>query len=440
MRPLLKIYVAMGAASMLLTSHLAFATPGPEQPATTAETLPPPKAGLSAEDHYQRGHDAISAGDNVWALEEFRKSCAMNHAKSCYNVGTLKQADGDAKAETLEEVEQIAKAYWKACVLGFQKGCVAEARFYSTDRYGRQDLAKAEAMFSKACFEGETTGCEDLAELHYQGRAANSNLDLAATLFKKGCDEGGNALNCFNYGLMREKGQGAPKSSAAALEYYRLGCRKGAEPACISLAIVYANQGESIAAKKLFGQSCDRGTLQACANLGELLRNSAPNHPDNSVAADIFRKACTKGDGQSCRALGQMAQDGSKAAGPKSAGIRFFEKGCELQYARSCYNAGFSYWSGYHAPKDPRLGLKWYAKGCDLNSASNCAGASLAALSFDKGDPDGGEVVARQWFDRAYALDPDNQLVAALKDWYDRDAPNAVSPPMPSAADEKLSN
>ena len=360
------------------------------------DIYPPAKAEFSAEEYYQRGHDALSANDKARALDEFRAACQMDNAKSCFNVGLLTETLHPAKSGDIDAIEQIFKPYVKACMLGFQRACATEAQLYLSEKYGLKNLPKAEAMLSKACFEGEFSGCENLAELHYQGVAAVPSLDLAATLFKKSCDAEGRALSCFNYGLMREKGQGSPKNTAMALEYYRLGCRKGADVACINLAIHYADRKETIIAKGLFRQSCDRGALVACANLGELLRNSNHDHPDNAVAVDIFRKACDKNDGKSCRALGQMAQDGIKVAGTMSGAIRYFEKGCQIQYAQSCYNAGLTHWIGYHVPKNPQTALSWFAKGCALKSASSCAGASLAVLAFKKGDPRGGEAIARQ--------------------------------------------
>ena len=62
--------------------------------------------------------------------------------------------------------------------------------------------------------------------------------------------------------------------------------------------------------------------------------------------------------------------------------------------------------------------------------------ASLAALAFKKGDPRGGDAVARQWFEAAYRLDPDNDLVSSLKAWYDRDANKPNAPPKLSPSGE----
>lgn len=377
-------------------------------------------AALTAEELYQRGHDTLSANYKDLALDEFKKSCAMAHAKSCFNVGILSETLYPGIAERSEEVDALAGYYAKSCSLGFQRGCVALAQFYRSDRYGLQDLPRAIKLFSDACDANEITGCEDLAEIHYRGEGINPDFDRAAQLFKRGCDADGRALSCFNYGLMREKGRGVPRDGAIALEYYRLGCRKGSDPSCINLAFDYVSREETYMAKGLFRQSCLRGAVEACVNLGELLRQTEVGHPDNVEAVGLFRKACEEGHGKSCRSLGQMAQDGVKAVGPKTAGIGYFKKGCELRFAPSCYNAGLSHWIGFHAPESRRWALFWFAKGCALKSATSCAGASLATQSpKKKRDRPLIDVAARRWFEEGYAIDPQDGVVQALKDWYD---------------------
>lgn len=381
---------------------------------------PPDRTDPDAEELYQRGHDALTANNTELALSEFRQSCEINNAKSCFNVAALIEMKHPQMTADSDGIKTVIEFYAKACLLGFQRACVTEAQYYRSIDYGALDLAKAEDMLSTACDEGEISGCEDLAEMHYQGIATSPDINLAATLFKRGCDSGGRAISCFNYGLMREKGQGIRKGRADAIEYYRLGCRKGSDAACINLAFDYANRAERPIAMALFRKSCDNGVLLACTNLGEMLRDG--DLASQASAAEIFRKACDKGNGHGCRSLGQMAQAGNDAAGPKSHAIRYFNKGCDSGDAGSCFNSGLAYWTGHHAHKSAKRAFASFSKGCGLRSAPSCAGASLAVLGMKTKDADSRRDLAHKWFESAYALDPRNSVVAALKEWYDQGA------------------
>ena len=389
-----------------------------EQQPIPVPFAPPDRTGPDAEELYQRGHDALSANNAKLALSEFRWSCAINNAKSCFNVAALIEMKHPKIAAKSNDMKRVIHSYAKACSLGFQRACVAEARYYRSNDYGVQDLAKAEFMLSKACDEGEIPGCEDLAEMHYQGITTSPDINLAAALFKRGCDSGGRALSCFNYGLMRQKGQGIRIDHADAIEYYRLGCRKGSDAACINLAFDYANRAERTIAMGLFRKSCDNGVLLACTNLGEMLRDG--DLASQASAAEIFRNACDKDSGDACRSLGQMAQGGNDAAGPKSHAIRYFNKGCDIGDTGSCFNSGLAYLIGLHTHKSPKRAFASFAKGCGLRSAPSCAGASLAVLDMKKNDAGSRRDLARKWFAAAYALDPENDFVAALKEWYDQ--------------------
>lgn len=42
-----------------------------------------------AEAAYQKGHDALTAGKKMIAIEQFKFACERLDAKSCFNVGLL---------------------------------------------------------------------------------------------------------------------------------------------------------------------------------------------------------------------------------------------------------------------------------------------------------------------------------------------------------------
>lgn len=378
-------------------------------------------AEVDAEERYQRGHDALIGGDKEQAIGEFIQSCEGGNAKSCFNVGALHEEKiaGDPRNDANHN---IAITYMgRACKSGFQRACVAEANYYRLAKYGMQDIQRSIIQLTKACELNESTGCEALAELYLSGSGVPVNVARAAKLFKQSCDAGGRGLSCFNYGLLRSNGQGVAADLQDAIRYYRLGCRRGSDDACTNLAIYYLRSDASLPelgiGAGLLRNTCKNGGLAACSNMGALLREGKITDASNSEAAGFFRKACDGGYGAGCRSLGNMAEEGIKVAGPKRAALKYYVKGCILEYASSCYNVGLVYWTGFHAPKRVRASLAWFGKGCKMGSASSCAGASLAALSLNKGDPNGGEEMAKRWFDEAKRIDPDNGLVKSLEEW-----------------------
>ncbi len=377
-----------------------------------------------AEELYQRGHDALNSGDNVVATKAFTLSCDAGNYKSCHNVALLMERRLSGQPKDSPDFKYVLSYFNRSCAGGFKRACVSAAHYYRSSKYGVQDSARTMALLTSACDAGETSGCEDIAEILYLGDGVAVDLARAATLFKKGCDADGRALSCFNYGLMRSKGQGVAIDKDLAFEYYSLGCRKGSNEACINLAVDYSEHGtvpgDKNIARGLLQQSCTKGAMTACVNLGQLIRDGKPTAAENIKAAELFRKACDSGYGKACRSLGNMAQDGIKAAGTMRQGIKYYIKGCNLNYADSCYNVGLVYWTGYRVAKSPRTSLSWHGKGCNLGSASSCVGAALAALSLKKSDPLGGKDIAKRWFNQAKTIDPENSLVKSMGDWLDK--------------------
>jgi uncharacterized protein len=391
---------------------------------------------------YQKGHDALTAGRRMLAIEQFEFACERLDAKSCFNVGLLVEAQSReplsssrAGIPDRSTVGRITSAFRESCYLGFKRGCAALVQYYRSPYYNMQNLPAAIEFATAACDAGEISGCEDLAEMHYRGEGMPVSLTRAAVIFKDGCDAGGRALSCFNYALMNEKGQGLAINAEVAVEYYRIGCRRGSDLACINLAMDYRRSALGTAdreiASGLMEKSCKNGEMLACSNLAVMTEESDPSPMGKIRAASLYRQACDGGDGGACRGLGNLASDGVKEAGTRRDATKFFVKGCQLQSGRSCYNAGLMYYIGFRTPNRPRTALAWFSKGCNLGSPPSCAGAALAAFTMKPGDPDGGKEVAIKWLDHARYHYPEDGLVKALDGWLTNGANPSETPHLP---------
>jgi uncharacterized protein len=417
-------------STVVLAQDVIPILPAPELPSVPATINPvDPKV---TEEQYQRGHDALIAGYKEQAIGEFIESCDGGNLKSCFNVGLLHEEKIKGDPSNDPNFKTAIAYMVRACFAGFQRACIAEASNYRTPKYGVLDVARSVALLTKACDAGEIAGCEDLAEIHHSGSGIPVDVARAAALFKQSCDAGGRANSCFNYGLLRSKGHGEAASLEEAIQYYRLGCRKGSNDACTNLAAHYLRPDASLPelgiGAGLLRHSCANGGLIACSNMGQVHREGKVSDASNAEAVSFFRKACDGGYGSGCRSLGNMTEEGIKEAGPKRAALKHYIRGCNLKYAESCYNVGLVYWLGFRAPKRIRTSIAWYGKGCEMGSASSCAGASIAALSLKECDPAGGKAAARPWFDRARVTNPENGLVKSLEAWRSKVDENEPSP------------
>lgn len=380
---------------------------------------------------YDRGHDAMIAGEKVIALAAFDRSCAMGNAKSCYNVGLLSEELFKADSDKARRKAALS-GFDRACAGGFQRGCVAAAGYYRSALSGVQDLPRALDTLRRACDVGEADGCGDLAEMLYQGQGTAPDLAAARRYYRLGCERGGRALNCFNIGLMTLKGIGGPPDRLAGFDYYHRACRLGSEKACTNLAFEYAqndwNPEDLSIGKGLFKMACDKGEMIACKNLGYLAERADQGAAGKKQAAVYYRQACEGGEGEGCRSLGILASDGVRVAGHKREATGLYVRGCNMGSARSCYNAGFMYLIGYHTPTQTRTALDWFAKGCNGGDPVSCGGAALAALWLGEDTVGGGIDNAGRWLLYGRSLDPANAFLGTVTDYLTK---RTAPPPLP---------
>jgi len=424
--------------------------PQPDEQRSVAVAGPTPRPDIAkqlaeAELAYEMGHDALAAKREQLAMQLFSLACEQGDPRSCHNVGVLAEeemrAANDPSRPRATTISAIVSAYSDACELGFQRACAMLVPYLRSAEYGMQDTGKAIAMARTACEAGENFACAELAEMYYRGEGMAPDLSAAARLFRSLCEAQWQADHCFNYGLMLEQGHAKDSQGDLPIRYYRLGCRRGSDAACINLAINYATNAlpENLEiAAGLFEQACDHGARVACTNLAALTYDHRLVPDFETQAAILYRSACQAGDGKACRGLGNLALGGVREAGPHGDAIALFVKGCELGSGISCYNAGLMYFIGHHVRSDLKLSERWFAKGCALESASACAGAALVTYSPDGATPVSGTGMSRRWLELARSFDPADPLVVSIDEWLNMGAP-ADQRPLPPLSPPFLS-
>ena len=103
---------------------------------------------------------------------------------------------------------------------------------------------------------------KDLTELgdeaYYKG-----DYQKAAQLLQKACD-GGNALGCYNLGVLYAKGQGVRQDYQKAAQLYQKACDGGNAVGCYNLGVLYKNSQSFSTAKQYYGKACDLGLQLGC--------------------------------------------------------------------------------------------------------------------------------------------------------------------------------
>ena len=68
------------------------------------------------------------------------------------------------------------------------------------EAYDKSDYQKAAQLYQKACDEGNALGCYNLGVLYHNGKGVNQDYQKAAQFYQKACD-GGGAKGCSSLGF-----------------------------------------------------------------------------------------------------------------------------------------------------------------------------------------------------------------------------------------------
>src|SRR5262249_39381886 len=123
---------------------------------------------------------------------------ACGDGPRCVEAGT--------RAVAAKQLDEADRAFARACELGDMKGCAARGNLY-VDYPGREDYAKAAALFDKACTGHQADSCSVLATLYREGRGVTADPAKALALYESSC-LGGSGRGCADLGVAYEKGAG----------------------------------------------------------------------------------------------------------------------------------------------------------------------------------------------------------------------------------------
>jgi len=135
------------------------------------------------------------------------------------------------------------------------------------------------------------------------GQGVPADPRKAEVFYRKACDENrGDADGCVGLGTLALSGAAGKVDPAAAIAFFRLGCKLGEPYGCMHLALelvngtnVKKNPDEAVA---LYVEACDGGIPAACTHGATVLDTMGLAQR----ATHLYRRGCDAGDKPGCDA------------------------------------------------------------------------------------------------------------------------------------------
>jgi TPR repeat protein len=308
------------------------------------------------------------AKDPAAAAALFEKACAAREPFGCH-----------ARGETLDAADPVAAATWysRACNEDHGRACAAMARLVREGRAGYGDgeegLQAAAQLFELACAKGDALSCVDFAALLHDGRGVAADRPRALKMVLEACDAG-NAAACQYAGIFVFNGAGGAPDPARARALLQKGCDGGRPGACQDLAtLLHGDPATRAQALPLFGRACRAGAQPACVSEAVMLIQGEGVPVDAVRGMDLLRASCDAKHAYACTQLGIALVSGYKGVLRDAIGAaQAFDRGCGLQDPLSCGGAGVLLYDGAAGKADPVKALPLLEAGCRAESPWAC--------------------------------------------------------------------
>jgi TPR repeat protein len=215
--------------------------------------------------------------------------------------------------------------------------------------------------------------------------------------------EGGVAVAQFNLALAYSNGEGAPKDTVKAIEWYYKAAEQGDSTAQNNLGLIYSNgEGvpkDAIKAVAWFQKSAAQGLAIAQYNLGVQYEHGEGVPNDNVKAVEWYRKAAEQGNANAQNNLGSMYTWGKGVLKDDVMAFEWYQKAAAQGLDIAQCNLGSAYGNGAGVPKDAIKAVEWYRKAAEqgfANAQNNLGYAYANGEGVSKDD-----VKAFKWYLKA---------------------------------------
>ena len=215
--------------------------------------------------------------------------------------------------------------------------------------------------------------CLELGESYRNGDGVPRDTTRAAEFYQQAC-EGGVAEGCYSLGFMYNMGEGLGKDRARAGELFQQACEGGSADGCLILGFRYdTGEGRNrVRAAEFYRQACEGGSAAGCAFLGRSYYQGEGLGRDWARAAKFYQQACEGGYARGCLNLGNMYSNGEGVPLDRARAAELLQQVCEGGFAEGCNNLGFLYSRGYGVRQDPARAAELYQQACNVGYALGC--------------------------------------------------------------------
>ena len=180
--------------------------------------------------------------------------------------------------------------------------------------------------------------------------------------------ESGNAEAQSNLGDMYRSGEGVPKDTVKAVEWYQKAAAQGDAQAQKSLGFMYDNGvgvlEDDVKAIEWYQKAAAQGHSEALFYLGWMYRNGEGVPKDVVKAFEWWQKAAAQGYSEAQVKLGEMYADGEGMPKNSVKAHEWFQKAAKRGYDNiyGLSDLGYRYYQGNGVPKDAVIAVEWFQK------------------------------------------------------------------------------
>ena len=269
--------------------------------------------------------------------------------------------------------DDVAAVEWyrKAADQGFAEAQFNLGKMYSAGLGVGRNKKEAENWYRKAADQGFADAQCSLGEMLDASRSCKFSQE-AVEWYRKAAEQG-LADAQFNLGKMYAFGSGVSKNEKEAVHWFRKSAEQGFADAQFSFGMtLYNGRGgdqDHQEAAKWFRKAAEQGIAEAQNNLGAMCGEGLGVGKDQKEAANWYRKAAEQGIAVAQFNLGAMYEQGVGVDKDEKEAVKWYRKSAEQGFADAQFNLGVMYEEGVGVGKDEKEAVKWYRKAADQGLA-----------------------------------------------------------------------
>jgi len=274
------------------------------------------------------------------------------------------------------------------------------------------------ALLEKAVGASSVAATEALAVILLEGRHGQArDPGRAVELLRRARQIPGAKTAHRLLGDLALKGEGMPKDTALAVEYYLRGIEAGSVECLLAIHRLYREKDggahDPIAAERQGLAAAEAGSAEGAYEMGVFYEIYVEGAPNWSRAAEWLKKGAEKGYGPAARRLADYAFEGRLGRVDAAEGTRLLREAAGFGDGEACMRLAAFYEKGEVLPQDPVASTAWIriAASIGYGPAENAYGLRLVNGYGVASDP----AEAARWFAKAAAQGvADGQVNLAL--------------------------